>query len=226
MSKRAKEKVQKAVKTSVSRHIAEDKTSIENATFSGGLQLTQALTNEFVGRAKAKFDDEFTSNNVNFCVDREQILNETCLSSIKNIKVKVDFNTHRYALFPVYLLRGKFKGKSYLYAINGQNGKVSGKFPLSKFSQVACNLAGEAFGALIFATVSSIALHMVLSSIEMPFIRSFGIIYALSFLLVHLLESKANANGDVSHCEQLLGVKPTVANATHYRVTGSFKMNL
>jgi predicted RNA-binding Zn-ribbon protein involved in translation (DUF1610 family) len=223
MSKRAKSKVKKAVKTSISRHIAEDKTSIANATFSSGVQLTQTFTNALVDRAKTKFDNELTSNNVNFSVDRELILNETCISSIKSIKTKIDFTRHQYALFPIYLLRGKYKGKSYLYAINGQNGKVSGKFPFSKFSYFGINVIGEAFGALMFATVVSIALHMVLSSLELSLIKSFGIVYTLSFLMVHILESTTNAKSNTSHSEQLLGTKPIVANATHYRVAKSFK---
>jgi hypothetical protein len=75
----------------------------------------------------------------------------------------------------------------------------------------------------MFATVVSIALHMVLSSLELSLIKSFGIVYTLSFLMVHILESTTNAKSNTSHSEQLLGTKPIVANATHYRVAKSFK---
>lgn len=44
---------------------------------------------------------------------------------LRNGKVK-------YALFPVWLLSTTWNGQSYLFAVNGQNGKIAGNLPLDK----------------------------------------------------------------------------------------------
>jgi hypothetical protein len=37
----------------------------------------------------------------------------------------------RYALMPVWMLNTKYKGKDYLFAVNGQTGKAVGELPMS-----------------------------------------------------------------------------------------------
>ena len=39
---------------------------------------------------------------------------------------------HRNVLFPVWMLMSKYKGKDYLFAMNGQTGKIVGDLPISK----------------------------------------------------------------------------------------------
>lgn len=39
---------------------------------------------------------------------------------------------YKYVLLPVWMLKSKFNGKDYVYAINGQTGKVSGELPVDK----------------------------------------------------------------------------------------------
>lgn len=54
---------------------------------------------------------------------------ETCIEQSRNIRL------HRghvkYALMPVYILDTKWGGKDYLFAMNGQTGKVVGNLPVS-----------------------------------------------------------------------------------------------
>lgn len=45
--------------------------------------------------------------------------------------VKLDMGQVKYALFPVWLLSTKWKGKNYLFAMNGQTGKFIGDLPIS-----------------------------------------------------------------------------------------------
>lgn len=40
--------------------------------------------------------------------------------------------TSKYTMLPVWLFHTKYDGKDYIYAVNGQTGKVSGDLPLSK----------------------------------------------------------------------------------------------
>jgi hypothetical protein len=225
MGKRANSKVKRAVKTSVARHVAEDSSTLTNATFSGALQGVQGCTNAIVDRLKTQIDSSSTDN-VNFQVDRELILDGACVDSIKHIVSRVELTSYKYALFPIYLLRGEYNGKSFLYAINGQNGKVSGKFPYSRLANLGSNLIGVGFGALMFSGVVSVALHFIISSLGISSLKAFGITYLLSFLLLILIEFKTNRKENRSQNEQLLGLKPTVSNAKAYRVSGSFKLDL
>ena len=39
--------------------------------------------------------------------------------------------SHKYALYPVYLLNTTWNGKNYLFAMNGQSGKFIGNLPFS-----------------------------------------------------------------------------------------------
>jgi|LSQX01.2.fsa_nt_gb DNA-directed RNA polymerase subunit RPC12/RpoP len=58
----------------------------------------------------------------------------------------VNFNkvTDNYAMLPIYLLVNKYKGKSHIFIVNGQTGKVSGDTPIDRKKQFL-------FGAGIFA---------------------------------------------------------------------------
>lgn len=52
-------------------------------------------------------------------------------SRIRTSNQNVKELTHKYALYPVWLLNTTFKGKSYLFAMNGQSGKFVGNLPAS-----------------------------------------------------------------------------------------------
>ena len=53
------------------------------------------------------------------------VVREACSIRLKNSKVK-------YALFPVWLLHTTWKGENYLFAMNGQTGKMAGDLPTDK----------------------------------------------------------------------------------------------
>lgn len=53
--------------------------------------------------------------------------------------------TNKYVLLPVYIITVKYKGKPYLYAINGQTGKTAGNVPIH-FPKVALFGTGIYFG--------------------------------------------------------------------------------
>lgn len=50
---------------------------------------------------------------------------------LANADVQLDMGDVKYALFPVWLLNTKWKGKDYLFAMNGQTGKFIGDLPIS-----------------------------------------------------------------------------------------------
>lgn len=71
--------------------------------------------------------------------------NEACSIQLKNGSVK-------YVLFPVWLLNTSWEGKNYLFAMNGQSGKLVGNLPLDKgaYRRWLFGLTGI-IGAAIFA---------------------------------------------------------------------------
>ncbi len=55
------------------------------------------------------------------------VVKETGSIQLQNPKVS-------YVLFPIWLLHTKWNGKDYLFAMNGQNGKMAGDLPLDKIA--------------------------------------------------------------------------------------------
>jgi hypothetical protein len=62
-----------------------------------------------------------------------------------------------YALFPAWILTYLYRGKTYIYAVNGQNGKSFGELPVDnkKLSLVSGLIAA---GILILAIIGGILL--------------------------------------------------------------------
>lgn len=52
----------------------------------------------------------------------------TAIPTSKN--VSVEHGTAKYVLLPVWMLNTKYHGKDYLFAMNGQTGKMTGTFPI------------------------------------------------------------------------------------------------
>lgn len=46
--------------------------------------------------------------------------------------INADAGKYKYALLPVWLMSTKYNGERYMFAVNGQTGKVSGKLPIDK----------------------------------------------------------------------------------------------
>ena len=67
-------------------------------------------------------------------VIKDKALNEVGFYESKRISSfsnNVDEIEHSYSMLPVWLLTVEYKKKRYLYAINGQTGKIAGKLPVS-----------------------------------------------------------------------------------------------
>ncbi len=69
-------------------------------------------------------------------------------SNIKNIRndIDLDVKSWNYTLLPAWILTYSYNGKTYVFAVNGQNGRSYGELPLSRK-----RLSG-AFGGLFAAT--------------------------------------------------------------------------
>lgn len=50
----------------------------------------------------------------------------------KMSNIKSDGGKYKYALLPVWILNTKYNGENYMFAVNGQTGKVSGRLPVDK----------------------------------------------------------------------------------------------
>ena len=55
--------------------------------------------------------------------------------------IHIDYTAKHYALLPVWMLHTKWQGKDYLFAMNGQTGKLVGGLPVDK-RKVAAWFAG------------------------------------------------------------------------------------
>ncbi len=59
-------------------------------------------------------------------------LKEYTTWNVKNADIKIKQGEIKYALLPVWLLTTKWKNENYLFAMNGQTGKLIGDLPISK----------------------------------------------------------------------------------------------
>lgn len=58
----------------------------------------------------------------------------------------------KYAMLPVWLLNVTYKGKEYLYAINGETGKIVGKLPIS-MQKLLLAIGTSLVGSYVLATI-------------------------------------------------------------------------
>jgi hypothetical protein len=70
-------------------------------------------------------------------------------STVTAKRQNVVSSSHKYALYPVWLLNTSWNGKNYLFAMNGQTGKFVGNLPVSKAKAAALYLlSGSVFTAI------------------------------------------------------------------------------
>ena len=84
--------------------------------------------------------------------------------SATNSNINVHQEKASYALLPVWMLHTKSDGKDYLFAVNGQQGKIAGDLPVS---------SSRSFGYFMMAFVATVALSWV--SMGMLFGNSMGL---------------------------------------------------
>ena len=135
--------------------------------------------------------------------------------SVESHSEKISDETFSYALFPLWLLRTKFKDKYYYFAMNGQTGKVAGKLPTDgkKINLVSFlySLLGAVIGLLIWLFADKNLFYAigggVLAMIIIFFVAR-GIIYGKS--------SNVSSKSDADYYETA-PVKLTVDTDTYLR---------
>ena len=75
--------------------------------------------------------------------------------------VNVEPSATKYALLPVWLLHTKYRGKDFLFAINGQTGKLAGNLPISWGKLLALFAGITLGGAALYATVMPILSYLM-----------------------------------------------------------------
>ena len=80
----------------------------------------------------------------------------TAIPTVKN--VHVNHGRAKYVLLPVWMLHTSFQGKNYLFAMNGQTGKMTGTFPICPKRSWAWFGGISAAVAVIAAVVQLLAL--------------------------------------------------------------------
>ena len=72
--------------------------------------------------------------------------------------MQVANGSYKYALYPVWILNVKWKGKTHTFAMNGQTGKFVGNIPTEeKKAKLIGGLGGAAVGALIYIIINIIS---------------------------------------------------------------------
>jgi DNA-directed RNA polymerase subunit RPC12/RpoP len=230
--KRAEKRMDKAARTSFSRYLYDNSASADDVLLHVMGTAAGRVTSKVVnGTMKAMGKEEMLSN-PNFSFDNEYIADNTNIDRIKKSKVKADLSDYRYALFPVYLIRGSYRGKKRLYYVNGQTGKVAEDFPFSYLEYYLNRIAGTLVGSLLVGGIFSILIRCFIRLWEenndiQPGIPG-GIIFLISwlaaFLLLNILETKNNGKESLREAKGTVGEAAVVQNVRNYRVSGSFKI--
>lgn len=108
----------------------------------------------------------------------------TC--SVRHADVQVATTQTRYALLPVWLLSTKWKDKNYLFAMNGQTGKLIGDLPVSMGKLVAWFMGllaifgtlgytvfdGEGWGVVAGAVITAVICAVMAGSMKTAHIKT------------------------------------------------------
>jgi DNA-directed RNA polymerase subunit RPC12/RpoP len=232
MSKRAEKRMDKSARTSFSKFLyANPSTGAEAAVSALGTAVTKGAK-EFANHVTKAMGYEEVLSNSNFDVDDEMLADNTYIDRIKKSKVKADFSDYRYALFPTYLIRGRYRGKTKLFYVNGQTGKVAEDFPFSYLEYYLGRIIGTLIGAIIpsvmFFILAKGLVRIWEESNERQLGMSGGMIYlitfAVTFLFMYILESKYNGKEDLKRAKSSVKTVPIVQNAKNYRIQESFKI--
>lgn len=85
-------------------------------------------------------------------IAESKLISDHNADSSRNVQVKTDFSniTYKYLLLPIWISSFTYDGKVYQFMVNGQSGKVGGKFPISKIRVAIAVLIGILILALIW----------------------------------------------------------------------------
>lgn len=98
---------------------------------------------------------------------------ERCTARLENPKAK-------YVLCPVWLLTSSYEGKTYLFAVNGQTGKIAGNMPLNKKAQTLHMVAWTSGLGTLFSLLSMLMFEPDAMVIGVCFL--FGLLIALGIV--------------------------------------------
>lgn len=98
---------------------------------------TAYLSGYLAERYDVEADDSTERVKVRIKNSVEDLFESTVSNEYTNVKqthinIEAIDNSYEYALFPVWLLNTKYRGKIYTFAMNGQTGKFIGDLPVSK----------------------------------------------------------------------------------------------
>lgn len=94
--------------------------------------------------------------------------------------VRLEHPKAKYVLCPVWLLTSSYEGKTYLFAVNGQTGKIAGDMPLNKMAQTL-HMVGWTLGlGSIFSLLSLLMFEPDVMVIGACFL--FGFLIALGIV--------------------------------------------
>jgi DNA-directed RNA polymerase subunit RPC12/RpoP len=232
VSKRAEKRMDKTARTSFSRYLYENPVSVDDRMFCAvGAAAGRVTSNVVNGTMKAMGKEEMLSN-PNFSPDKEYMADNTNMDRIKKSKVKADLSDYRYALFPVYLIRGSYRGKNRLYYVNGQTGKVAQDFPFGYLEYYLGRIIGTLIGSIIPSVIFFFGINCFVRIWEENHEKQIGVsggmLYLISwlaaFLFLYILETKYNGKESLREAKGRVGETAIVPNARNYRVPGSFKI--
>jgi DNA-directed RNA polymerase subunit RPC12/RpoP len=232
MSKRAERRMDKAARTSFSRYLYDHRTSADDILLHAMGTAAGSVTSAAVHGAMKKMGKEALLSSPNFQYDEEYIADHTNISRIKKSKVQADLSDYRYALFPVYLIRGTYRGKNRLYYVNGQTGKVAEDFPFSYLeyylNRIAGTFVGSLFvGGIFFAIIKCFATLWEKNNDTQLGISGgmlFLITWLAAFLFLNIIETKQNGKESLQEARGMVGEVAIVQNVRNYRVSGSLKI--
>ena len=79
------------------------------------------------------------------------------VKTIRNSSEAYSNTISKYAMLPVWLLNVEYQGKDYLYAINGETGKIAGRLPMCK-KKLLRAIAGSLAGSYLVITLLKLIL--------------------------------------------------------------------
>jgi hypothetical protein len=222
----------KSARTSFSRCVFNNPTTGTEAAFNAlGTAVTKGAK-EFAERTTKAMGYEDVLSNSNFDIDDEVLADNIYLDRIKKSKVKVDLSDYRYALFPTYLIRGRYKGETKLFYVNGQTGKIAEDFPFDYLAYYLNRIVGTLIAAIIPSIIFFIGANIFIklwaeNNDRQPGLSGgmlYLIVFFVTYLLINITETKFNGKEALKTARKSVKTVPIVQNAKNYRIPGSFKI--
>lgn len=86
------------------------------------------------------------------------VVNQINADEVRNVKLKTNYKEIKYKhiLLPVWISSYNYKNKTYRYMINGQTGRVKGKYPISPWKIIMIILLSTGVLALLYFILQSV----------------------------------------------------------------------